>query len=99
MRCTIRWFKLGGENTKFFHAKDTERYKNNIITEIKDDEGPILTNHHDKASAYLQNSKGRIGISIPTSSPFVLSSMLSYVTGLDSLVTPFTWEEIENIVK
>jgi hypothetical protein len=25
-RCTIRWFKLGRENTNFFHSKATERY-------------------------------------------------------------------------
>jgi hypothetical protein len=70
MRCTIRWFKLGGENNKFFHAKATERYRNNIITEIKDDEGIIHTEHHEKASAFLHSFKGQNGNFYSNFSPF-----------------------------
>jgi hypothetical protein len=44
-RCTVRWFKLGGGNTKFFHSKATERYMHNKIAEIKDDEGNVLSDH------------------------------------------------------
>jgi hypothetical protein len=48
----MRWFKLGGENTKFLHSKSTERYMHNKIAEIKDDEGNVLSNHQDKANAF-----------------------------------------------
>jgi hypothetical protein len=89
MRCTVRWVKFGGENTKFFHAKATERYRNNIIREIKDDEGIIRTEHHENASAFLHSFKGRMGISIPTLTHFDLSTLLSHVFGLDFFSCPF----------
>nr|AAO37473.1 putative reverse transcriptase [Oryza sativa Japonica Group]AAS01922.1 retrotransposon protein, putative, LINE sub-class [Oryza sativa Japonica Group]ABF96965.1 retrotransposon protein, putative, LINE subclass [Oryza sativa Japonica Group] len=48
-RCTIRWAKFGGENTKFFHAAATERYRRNLITHLQSDEGRMLTDHSEKA--------------------------------------------------
>jgi hypothetical protein len=48
----VRWFKLGGENTKNFHSKAIERYRHNKISEIKDDDGITLTDHQDKANAF-----------------------------------------------
>jgi hypothetical protein len=33
-RCTIRWVKLGEHNTKFFHAKATERFRRNFISSL-----------------------------------------------------------------
>ena len=33
--CTMRCVQLGGENTKFFHAKATERYRHNTVAGIK----------------------------------------------------------------
>jgi hypothetical protein len=38
-RCTIRWMKQGDENTKFFHAMATERYRRNSIASLVSDEG------------------------------------------------------------
>lgn len=49
-RCTIRWVKFGGENTKFFHAAATERYRRNLITHLKSNEGVSLSNHAKKAA-------------------------------------------------
>jgi hypothetical protein len=40
-----------------------------------------------------------MGIVIPTSTPFDLSNLLAHVSGLDSLVAPFTEQDIENIFK
>jgi hypothetical protein len=51
-RCTVRWFKLGGENTNFFHSKATERYRHNKIAEISDEAGNVLSDHNDKANAF-----------------------------------------------
>jgi lipoate-protein ligase B len=33
-RYTIRWIKQGEENTKFFHAMATERYRRNAIASL-----------------------------------------------------------------
>jgi hypothetical protein len=39
----VHWFKLGGENTKFFfHSKATQRYRHNKIAEIRDEDGSVL---------------------------------------------------------
>jgi hypothetical protein len=35
-RCTIRWIKQGDYNTKFFHAKATERFRRNAIATLHD---------------------------------------------------------------
>jgi hypothetical protein len=98
-RCIVRWFKLGGENTKFFHSKATERYRHNKIAEIKDDDGNILVDHNEKANAFWISYKGRMGVCIPTASPFHLEEIISPCSDLSSLVEPFSDEEISNIVK
>jgi hypothetical protein len=43
---------LGGENTKFFHAKATERFRQNTITQILNEDGVMLTDHQQKANAF-----------------------------------------------
>jgi hypothetical protein len=97
-RCTVRWFKLGGENTKFFHSKATERYRFNRIAEIQDDDGNVLSDHQEKANAFWLSYKGRMGVSVPTSSTFVLSDLLVPTEDLQSVIAPFSEEEISGIV-
>jgi hypothetical protein len=98
-RCTIRWFKLDGENTKFFHSKAIERYRQNKIAEIKDDDGNVFVDHNEKANAFWLSYKGRTGVCIPTATPFNLEEIISPCSDLSSLVEPFYEEEISNIVK
>jgi hypothetical protein len=98
-RCTVRWFKLGGENTKKFHSKATERYRFNKIAEISDDDGNVLSDHQDKANAFWQSFKGRMGVCIRTTTPFDISTTLHPSEDLSSLCTPFSEEEISDIVK
>ena len=38
-RCTIRYFKVGGENTRFFHAMATERHRKNSIASLNPGDG------------------------------------------------------------
>ena len=40
-----------------------------------------------------------MGVTIPTSQSVILSDVLKPATDLDQLVLPFTFEEIEGIVK
>jgi hypothetical protein len=95
----VRWFKLGGENTKFFHSKAIERYRFNRIAEIQDADGNVLSDHQDKANAFWLNYKEIMGVSVPTSSSFVLSDILLPSADLDSVIAPFSEEEISGIVK
>jgi hypothetical protein len=95
----VRWFKLGGENTKFFHSKATERYRFHKIAEIQDADGNVLSDHQDKANAFWLSYKGRMGVCVPTNSSFVLSDILHPADDLASLITPFSEKEISDIVK
>jgi mannosylglycoprotein endo-beta-mannosidase len=45
-RCSIRWIKVGEDNTKFFHAMATKRYRKNNIASLKSDSGEVITDHH-----------------------------------------------------
>ena len=98
-RCTIRWLQLGGENTKFFHAKAIERYRLNTISSIKNEDGSVLTDHQHKAAAFWLSFKGRMGISIPTVQPFDMREVLSVVDNLQDLILPFSAEELDGVVK
>jgi hypothetical protein len=40
----VRWAKFGDENTTFFHAAATERYRLNTITTLDTQDGRIVTN-------------------------------------------------------
>jgi hypothetical protein len=95
----VRWFKLGGENTKFFHSKATERYIHNKIAEITHDDGNVLYDHQDEANAFWQSFRGRMGVCIPTAAPFDISAILHHTEDMSSLSVPFSEEEISDIVK
>jgi hypothetical protein len=49
-RNTIRWIKLGDENTEFFHSIATIAHKRNFIVSLINQDGDIITDHDQKAS-------------------------------------------------
>lgn len=98
-RCTVRWVQLNGENTKYFHARATERFRQNTISSIIGQDGEVLIDHDEKATAFWQCYKGRMGVTRTTSDSFGISSVIQQVPDLDGLAQPFSSEEIENVVK
>ena len=98
-RCTIRWVQLSGENTKYFHARATVRYRHNSISSIMDVHGNVLVEHDEKAAAFLHCYKARMGVSSCTTASFNLQNTVVYVNGLSHLGDPFQMEEIEDVVK
>jgi hypothetical protein len=48
-RFTIRWVKMGDENTAFFHAMATVRYRKNSIARFTLSDGREVTEHTEKA--------------------------------------------------
>lgn len=98
-RCTIRWAKFGGENTKFFHAAATERYRRNLITHLQSDEGRMLTDHSEKAEVIFQTFQQRMGISNSPVMHFNLPGLMNRVNDLDFLSLSFTTLEIDEVVK
>jgi hypothetical protein len=44
-KCTVRWIKMRQENTKFFHAVSTERFRRNSISSLQLADGHIVNDH------------------------------------------------------
>ncbi|XP_073368071.1 uncharacterized protein [Aegilops tauschii subsp. strangulata] len=98
-RCTIRYIKVGGENTKFFHAMATERYRRNSIASLKLPDGTVVTDHSQMEGIIWDCFKNRMGSSRGINMGFDLSSLIEPVVGLDVLTKPFEKEEMDLIVK
>jgi hypothetical protein len=65
-RYTVRWTKLGNENTKFFHAAATERYRINSISSLDTTDGLTLTTHEEKAAHVRQEYRNRLACTLNT---------------------------------
>jgi hypothetical protein len=88
-RCTIRWIKLGEDNTKFFHAKATERFRRNCIYVLKDEDGRETSDHTDMAGMIWKCYRDRMGSSESVHMQFDLGRILHRVEGLEVLSRTF----------
>lgn len=61
-RCTIRWIKVGEENSKFFQAMANERLRRNIIASLTNDDGAVINEHQQMASLLWGSFKNRMGV-------------------------------------
>ena len=97
-RCRQNWAQFGGENTKFFHAMATERFRKNTITQITSTNGVEVTDHEGKAAIVLEAYRSRLGVSESPSMFFNLSELFDKRDDLDDLVLPFSSQEIDSII-
>ena len=97
-RCTARWAKLNSENTSYFHAMATIRYRHNVISSLVREDGSVATNHHEKAGILRQTFKDRLGSTIPIDPSFDFSAHLAHHQGLEALSSKFTHAEIDAAV-
>lgn len=97
-RCTSRWMQLGEENTKFFHAMATERFRHNLIAQINSN-GSVFSAHHEKASLFYDAFQSRMGVSTFPGMNFELSVLIPTNADLESLVDPFFTIEMDDLVK
>jgi len=98
-RYTVRWTKFRDENTSFFHAAATERYRLNTITTIEADDSRIVSYHNEKAALLLEEYKKRMGF---TSNPVMLYNLSQLVVtreDLEHLSRPFSTHDIDTTVK
>jgi hypothetical protein len=98
-RYTDRWTKFGDENTKFFHAAATERYRNNTITSLEAQDGRVAYDHFEKAALLLESFKARMGKSVDPQMHYNLDELINEREGFEHISAPFTKEEIDNAVK
>ena len=98
-RFTANKIKLGDENTKFFHAMATISYRKNAISQLKDNNGNWVADHDGKAALLFLAYKNRMGVSQQPQMQFDLNNLINVNMDLESLVQPFTKEEIDLLVK
>jgi mannosylglycoprotein endo-beta-mannosidase len=98
-RCSIRWIKVGEDNTKFFHAMASQRFRRNTISNLKLDNGDVVSDHEQMAGVIYQKYKDRMGQSRGITMGFDLGNLLQPVDGLDELTRPFSKEEMDLVVK
>lgn len=96
-RCTNRWMLLGEENTKFFQAMATERFRINSIPQVINDEGTSISAPEEKDDLFFQNFKQRMGITTSPSMAFDLPSLFA-PQNLDNLIDPFYTQEIDSLI-
>ena len=97
-RNSLRWIKLGDENTEFFHTIATISHKRNFIVSLLNHEGSPVTDHDQKANLLLTAFKERLGNSEFASMAYELSSILT-VYDLDGLDSDFSQDEIDMVIK
>jgi hypothetical protein len=90
--------QFGDENTRFFHAMATERYRKNVISQILDDSSRMISDYGDKNALFFQEFKIRLGTAVGISMQFDLQTIVSPCSNLDQLCLPFTREEIDSVV-
>jgi hypothetical protein len=98
-RGRIKWATLGQENTRFFHVIGTIRHNKNAIMVLKNKDGLEKTSHEDKATIIWETFKERMGASEFSYIYFNLVDLVQPVDNLEGLITPFSNEEIDTIVK
>jgi hypothetical protein len=76
----------------------TERYRKNVICQILDDNGRMVSDHGEKSALFYQEFKRRLGTSVGISMQFNLQEVIQPCNNLDSLCLPFSEEEIDLII-
>jgi hypothetical protein len=90
--------QFGDENTKFFYAMASERYRKNVISQIVDNSGRMISDHTEKSALFYLEFKSRMGCSVPINLQFDLHNIVPRCGNLDHLCLPFSHEEIDNII-
>jgi len=97
-RNTIRWVKLGDENTSFFQASASICHRRNHIASLTDTDGTIITNHDQKAGLLWTAFKNRMGLSDYSAISYDLPSLL-VEEELGFLASDFSEEEFLLVIK
>jgi hypothetical protein len=98
-RCTIRWVKVGEDNTNFFFAMTTQRHIRNAISMLTAVDGRQVSDHEEMAGMLWSSYKNRMGMSEGISMQFDLANLLIKVEGLEDISMPFLVEEMELVIK
>jgi hypothetical protein len=98
-RASIKWITKGDICSCFFHAHATVKHKRNTIASLTDENGIIHPEHDHKSNLLWDAFKSRLGSSNFLGIDFDLSELLIRNEDLQLLDSPFTKQEIDNIIK
>jgi hypothetical protein len=98
-RASIKWITLGDIFSRFFHAHATIKHRKNTIVTLTDENGTIHSEHEQKAAVLWNAFKSWLGFSDFNSIDFDLQDLLTHHDNLDWMDSPFTKQEIDNIIK
>lgn len=90
--------QYGDENTKFFHAMATERYRKNVISQIMDANGRMVFDHNEKSALFFQEFRRRLGATVDTAMQFDLQLIMQPCSNLDGLCQEYSKEEIDAVI-
>lgn len=97
-RNTVRWVKLGNENTHFFHTMASISHRRNFIASLTGNNDEIISDHDQLVNLIWTSFKNRLGVSNYQGMAYNLESILSQVD-LSHLDEDFSTVEIENVIK
>lgn len=95
----MRWTKFGDKNSKFFHAAPNERFRQNTITSLENQDGRLVYDHFQKAALLLERFKTKMGQTAEPQMQYNLEEMITAQEGRELISAPFTKEEIDNVVR
>jgi hypothetical protein len=75
-RCSIRWIKVGEDNIEFFHGMASQRFRRNTISNLKLDNGDVVSDHEEMAGVIYQKYKDGMGQSRGINMGFDLGNLL-----------------------
>jgi hypothetical protein len=98
-RSSIKWVRLGDENTRFFHANATIRHRRNITTSLLGQDGEPVLEHFQKADLLWTEFKQRLGTFEFQGMLFNLNNLLTSNLDLSSIEELFPKDEIDSVIK
>lgn len=81
------------------HANATIKHRRNTITNLKTENGTVISSHSRKEQLIWDSFKQRIGKSVYNGMCFDLPSLIVRQYSLTALESKFTTEEIDGIVR
>lgn len=78
-RFTIRWVKMGDENSQNFQAMATHSFRRNKISSLRLEDGTIVSDRALKAGALWTSFKNRLGISEFEAMQFDLAALIPMI--------------------
>ena len=76
----------------------TERYQKNVISQILDENGRMVSDHTEKSALFYQKFKRRFAISVDISVQFNCKTLSQPCHDLEALCDPFSIEEIDAFI-